>query len=231
MNPPALARNEGRTALWNAGIEAFSAILDHPFLRGLADGSLPRERFRHYVEQDRLYLAEFGRGLALLAARAPDETVRGTLCRQVNGAIEVERALHAQFAKAWPAADEPRTASPTTLLYTSFLLTSVHGGSFAEGLCAHLPCYWIYGEVGLELSKHRSPDPLYRQWIAAYGDPAFQTVVEEALEIFDGQWARLDPETRSRCLARYRTAARLEWRFWNAAWSLEDWSLVPTDPR
>lgn len=33
-----------------------SAILAHPFLRGLADGSLDEGTFRHYVVQDALYL-------------------------------------------------------------------------------------------------------------------------------------------------------------------------------
>lgn len=35
---------------------ACSAILAHPFLAGLADGSLEEQAFKHYVVQDSLYL-------------------------------------------------------------------------------------------------------------------------------------------------------------------------------
>jgi len=46
-----------------------------------------------------------------------------------------------------------RTAvpAPTNLAYTSYLLATVRGGSYAEGVGVVLPCYWIYAAVGKEL--------------------------------------------------------------------------------
>jgi hypothetical protein len=32
--------------------DVYAAILRHPFVTGLTDGSLPREAFRHYIVQD-----------------------------------------------------------------------------------------------------------------------------------------------------------------------------------
>src|ERR687896_305929 len=43
----------------------------HPFVRGIGDATLPEERFRFYVRQDYRFLIEYGRLLALGAARAP----------------------------------------------------------------------------------------------------------------------------------------------------------------
>ena len=49
---------QGFTAnLWDAASPIFAAILEHPFLRGLTDGSLPEEKFQFYVQQDSLYHA------------------------------------------------------------------------------------------------------------------------------------------------------------------------------
>ena len=49
---------------------------DHPFVRGIGDGTLDLERFRFWVRQDYRFLIEYGRLLALGAARAPDlETI------------------------------------------------------------------------------------------------------------------------------------------------------------
>ncbi|WP_309233774.1 hypothetical protein [Conexibacter sp. W3-3-2] len=49
----------------------------HPFVRGIADGTLDPRCFEHYVRQDYVFLIEYARLLALGAARAPDlETMR-----------------------------------------------------------------------------------------------------------------------------------------------------------
>ena len=39
--------------------------LQHPFVRGLADGSLPVERFRFYLRQDYVFLIDYCRVFAL----------------------------------------------------------------------------------------------------------------------------------------------------------------------
>src|SRR5271166_1369127 len=46
--------------------------LKHPFVRGLADGTLSVDRFRFYLVQDYLFLIEYSRVFALAAAKARD---------------------------------------------------------------------------------------------------------------------------------------------------------------
>jgi thiaminase/transcriptional activator TenA len=64
--------------LWQSIEPIYAAILRHPFLRGLTDGSLPRESFKFYAVQDALYLREFARALSLAGAKAPRTT--GSSC-------------------------------------------------------------------------------------------------------------------------------------------------------
>jgi len=54
--------------LWHSIEPIYAAILRHPFIAGLTDGSLPRESFKFYAVQDALYLREFARSLAIAAA-------------------------------------------------------------------------------------------------------------------------------------------------------------------
>ena len=42
--------------IWKRGMPQYERILRHPFLRGLADGTLAPERFARYMAQDELYL-------------------------------------------------------------------------------------------------------------------------------------------------------------------------------
>src|SRR5919197_352369 len=58
--------------LWASMAPIYAAILRHPFLAGLTDGSLPRESFVFYAVQDALYLREFARGRQSHAAGADE---------------------------------------------------------------------------------------------------------------------------------------------------------------
>ena len=60
------------TDAWARTADVRSAIDALPFVQGLADGTLDRERFTYYMAQDALYLADYGRVLATLAGQATD---------------------------------------------------------------------------------------------------------------------------------------------------------------
>src|SRR6266545_8014671 len=83
--------------LWKSIEAIYAAILRHPFVTGLTDGSLPRETFRFYAVQDALYLRDFARALSLAAAKALDEDWIITFNQHAAGALQVERALHESF--------------------------------------------------------------------------------------------------------------------------------------
>jgi thiaminase (transcriptional activator TenA) len=83
--------------LWAAMEPIYGAILAHPFVRGLTDGSLSHESFRFYVVQDALYLREFARALSVAAARAPVDDWIIMFNEHAANALRVERALHEGF--------------------------------------------------------------------------------------------------------------------------------------
>src|SRR5436853_956037 len=118
-----LAAMRFTAALWTAMTPIYGAILRHPFLAGLTDGSLPRERFRFYVVQDALYLREFARALSLAAARAPEDDWIVMFNEHAAGALRVERALHEGFFKDFGlSADEVAATppAPTNPRYSSY---------------------------------------------------------------------------------------------------------------
>jgi thiaminase/transcriptional activator TenA len=208
--------------LWAEIDDVYAAILAHPFLRGLTDGTLPQEAFRHYVVQDAHYLRDYARALAVCGARAPDEDAVVMFCEHAAGAVEVERALHASFLADWglgPGALDDLPAGPTTVAYTSYLLATCHAGSWAEAVGAVLPCYWIYARVGAELLERGSPDPLYQRWIDTYGGDEFAAIVRAVLEVADRLGASLS-EAR-----HFRATSRYEWMFWDAGLRREAWPV------
>jgi thiaminase (transcriptional activator TenA) len=217
-----------RDRMWSAMEDVFARILAHPFVAGLTDGSLPRDAFAHYVVQDALYLVDYARALAVVGAKGPDEHAIAMFASHARGAIEVERSLHlGLFAELGITEAQVRAAPvmPTTLAYTSYLLRSCHQGSFAEGLAAVLPCYWIYAEVGARLLARSSPDRAYARWIATYGGEEFAAIVADVLALVDRVGAPASAPEQAAMRAHVVTTARYEWMFWDAAWRRETWPV------
>jgi thiaminase/transcriptional activator TenA len=212
--------------LWAEAHGTYAAILTHPFLTGLTDGSLDPERFIHFVVQDALYLREFARVLTVVGSKAPTHAGVGMFARHAASTVEVELALHESLLTELGIQNvDTVPVAPTTLAYTSYLLATAYRGTFADGLAAVLPCYWIYAEVGAELLKHGSPDPRYQRWIDTYADDEYQTIVAEVLTLADNVGPDLSAADETCARAHFATTARYEWMFWDAAWRREEWPV------
>lgn len=217
-----------RDELWGEIDGIYARILEHPFIGGLTDGSLPQDAFRHYVTQDSHYLRGYARALTVCAAKAPTEDDTRMFAEHASGAIAVEQEMHAEFTEALGGSAEraaTQQVAPTTRAYVSYLLATCHGGSFAEGLGAVLPCYWIYARVGEDLLVRSSPDPLYARWIQTYGGEEFQAIVSAVLDLTDRLGADLSPVEKARMNEHFVTTSRYEWMFWDAAWRRETWPV------
>jgi thiaminase/transcriptional activator TenA len=214
--------------LWSESAGVYAAILDHPFLAGLTSGALDARAFAYYVAQDAHYLREYARALAIVGAKAPTHADTGMFARHAAGTVDVELALHGTLLDelGLDAAAVDRTpVAPTTRAYTSYLLATAYGGSFAEGVAAVLPCYWIYAEVGAALVAQGSPDARYQRWIDTYAGEEFAAVVDEVLALADRIGPALGAVDEARARAHFATTARYEWMFWDAAWRQEPWPL------
>ena len=214
--------------LWEDIAGIYAAILAHPFLAGLSDGSLARDAFAFYVVQDALYLQRYAHALAAVASRAPDTAGTQMFAQHAADVITVERELHGSLLAdlgidpATIAAAEP---APTNLAYTSYLLATVTGGSYAEAVGAVLPCYWIYWEVGKRLLGRGSPDPTYQRWIGTYGGADFGATVQDVLAVTDALGPGLGLAERARVHQHFRTTSRYEWMFWDMGYRMESWPV------
>jgi thiaminase/transcriptional activator TenA len=214
--------------LWETIAPTFGAIVSHPFLIGIADGSLPPERFIYFVEQDRLYLRAFSRALSFAAGHAVNPADTALLTGSAATAIAVEEGMHVELLAGFgvdPEEMEPAELSPNGELYVQTILAQAARGPFSEALAAVLACFWIYAEVGKELIAKGSPDPRYQRWIETYGDPQFAATVAAVLEIVDRIGAEAGEAERARVEAIFAQGCRLEWMFWDAAWREQSWPI------
>jgi len=221
--------SESLTAdLWNDITGIYAAILEHPFVTGLTDGTLPGDAFAYYVVQDALYLRDYAKTLAIVAGKAPDTAGTEMFARHAAEIITVERVLHDSLMGELgldPATMDEEQPAPTTLAYTSYLLATALSGSYAEGVGVVLPCYWIYHEVGRELLRRGSPNVQYQKWIDTYADDQYGDVVRSVLDVADGLGGQLGPAERALVGRHFRTTSQYEWMFWDAGYRQERWPV------
>jgi thiaminase/transcriptional activator TenA len=212
--------------LQEAGTDAWAAAVTHPMVRAIADGTLPHETFRRYFTQNVLYLEEYARAIALTVAKAPDRDAISTLSRFQTQIVENEIPANLAFLDRLggdPATVDGRgTMLPTTDAYTRHLLSTCRLGDCADGLTAVLPCQWSYGELARPLTADPPADPIYADWIAMFGDDAYDTLVAETTALLD---RLVDPDDADRMAALSRIFER------STHFEAEFWDMAYGDPR
>jgi len=215
-------------SLWGSIGDIYDKTLNHPFIRGLIEGSLDEDAFRFYVIQDALYLRDYARGLALLGAKAPQDRWLMMFIEHARDVILVERALHESFFKDWQLTDEEiysTPMAPTNLLYTSYLLKTAYERPFREILGCFLPCYWIYWEVGKELERRGSPKELFRRWIQTYSSEQYASIVRQVLEVMDQVSQGLKEEDLRLIRNHFIVTSKLEYLFWDMGFQKQVWGI------
>ncbi|QTX04291.1 bifunctional hydroxymethylpyrimidine kinase/phosphomethylpyrimidine kinase [Agromyces archimandritae] len=209
--------SEVEAAWWGEIAELRARIDSLPFVRGLADGTLPPDVFEEYLAQDAHYLRSYSRVLAEASRLAPEapEQAFWAACAQhcLDGELE-----HHHDRLGDPGVDPVRPNAVNTA-YLDHLVASAARGGYAELIAAVLPCFWIYDDLGRRLiagdlgPAARSPEHPYADWLAMYGDPAFEITTRQAIDTVMAVASRSTPEVRGRMLRAFRRSAECELAF------------------
>ena len=196
--------------LWSDASDLAQACRTHPFVTGLADGTLPRESFQHYVGQDAFFLDAFARAYALCLAKAPDRAAMQTFRELLDGAM-AELDLHRSYAERWDVDLHP-SPTPATRAYTDFLLQVAALEPVAHACAAMTPCMRLYAWLGEQLAPVADPSSPYVEWVETYADDGFEALAATLEDLLDGL-----PGEEDAIAERYRTAMELELAFFASA--------------
>ncbi|BAZ44469.1 putative transcriptional activator TenA [Chondrocystis sp. NIES-4102] len=214
---------------WKNIDNIYNSILTMEFIQELQKGSLSPNLFQQYIIQDAIYLGEFSRTLAIISAKAPTPELQLQFARNSQDALVVERSLHEEFFAEFNISAKVALASqpsPTCLNYTNFLLATAYQYSFAVGVAAVVPCFWIYLEVGKYIYQHceNQVNP-YQKWIDTYIDPDFETAVQEVIRVANSMAIKVGAEELELMNQVFYRASQFEWMFWDSAYNLETWKI------
>jgi hydroxymethylpyrimidine/phosphomethylpyrimidine kinase len=196
--------------LWRRNADLAQRCLAHPFVRGLADGSLSVGAFGRYVAQDAFFLRSFLRAFALCAGRTADLQAAGVLADMQRGTLE-ELDLHASYARSLGIDLERVEPLPAASAYCDFLLRCAWQEEPGVALAAMTPCLRLYHHLGSELARAGIPAHHYAEWIRTYSSPEFGAQTARLEALLD----RLAVDTPAVDEA-YRRAMRCELDFFSA---------------
>lgn len=213
--------------LLEAGQDIWAAQKDHPFVHELATGTLDEAAFEHWVKQDYRYLLDYARLFAIAGTKATNEETMTHLLGVAHQVLDHEMDLHRDFAADYGISDAELEAvekAPTCVAYTNFLIRTAYEGSIAEIAAALYPCMQGYLDVGEHMVSLATDEHRYTPFIEMYTSDEFREATDWCRDFVD-RCGEQFPGEHDAMRAAFLTSAKLEYRFWEMAYTQEGWDL------
>lgn len=213
--------------LLDAAKDVWMQYNKHPFVLGLQNGTLDREKFRYYIIQDFLYLKDYVKVFALGIAKAKSvETTRlfsNYITLLTGSEMDIHRGYMGKFAITQEELDTtPRALN--SLSYTSFMLRVAYEEEEAEILTAILACAYSYEGIVkkmLENNPSAADHEFYGEWVKGYLSPEYaerNVILLRAVENLTKNYT----EAQLKHLTDIFTAcSRFELAFWDMGWEMK----------
>lgn len=209
-----------------AAAAIWDQCLQHPFVRGLGDGSLPLEKFQYFMLQDYLYLFDYAKVFALGMTKARDPQLMEDFAKNIHAILFGEMDLHRSYMKRLGISEEEvRHVSPAldALSYTHYMLAVAASGGPREIIASILACSWSYAEIGKSLAKLPGAldHPFYGDWIRGYTSKDYVETNAALIARMDQLAEGASEADLAHLSDIFVHCSRYELGFWDMAWELK----------
>jgi thiaminase len=206
--------------LVEANRDLWAAMADHPFVLGLAEGTLPDSALQAWVQQDRIFVVQERWVLAALRSHGLPSRLDALLADLDRSLVlEAEAFTRTAAEHGFAAEVEPW---PVCLGYTSYLLCAARGGVL-EGLTALYAAERAYLDTWTAVAERSPADSAYHAWIQNWSGEAFRTFVSALGRGLDELAGTPSPALAHRLGLLFTRTARFELAFWEMCWSGQAW--------
>ncbi len=208
--------------LWTRASEIINKHLYHQFSLRLAQGTLPTDVFRFYLQQDAIYIKHYAQAMNIMARKAPTEEIKELFLKLSQESYQLEHIFQEELFRDYQV-EKSQVMQPACLAYTSYLIATISTSTFIEGLTALLPCFWVYLENGKKIAKDSIENNPYQAWIDTYVSEEFiaQTeLVKKFVNIYSENLSELELDKLSTI---FNYSCRLDLQFMDDAYHLRKW--------
>lgn len=198
--------------------------MQHPFIKGLGDGTLDRKKFENYLIQDSLYLKEYGKVYAhvfLLTNNIGDLQFLHTCMGVV---VSDETNMHTKYLQDYDLdvyKVDHLELKPANRNYLDYMLSFTKGGDAKEIFMSVLPCTLTYEYIGKTLKAEAGKeieDNYYGPWIESYAGKDFEDFSIRSLEFIDSICEGIGEEEKEKLINIYLKSCEYEMKFWDMSY-------------
>ena len=215
--------------LRSACAKEWASYCNHEFVQRIGDATLPEQSFRHYLEQDYLFLIHFSRAWALAVYKADTLADMRAATSTLDAIINYEMELHVKYCAGWGITEqemELKNEARANMAYTRYVLERGLAGDVLDLHVALAPCVIGYAVIGKNLvndPKTKLEGNPYKDWIEMYSGEEFQNVAKSAVLNLDKLAASRMGTGRFEGLVKtFLQATSLETGFWDMGLYLQD---------
>lgn len=194
----------------------------HPFVTGIRDGNLPRDKFRRYIIQDFLYLEDYAKVFAVGVAKAKSiktATLFAKYIAVMNGELDVHKGYMGKFCVS---EREVKKRTLDNLSYTSYMLRVAYEEGEAEILTAILPCAYSYEVIAKKIAKDNPNavnDEFYGDWIRGYSSEEYSVENKILTDTLNSLTKYYTNEQKEHLVDIFTACSMYEMRFWDMSMS------------
>ena len=203
--------------LLKATEDIWAGYHEHPFVQGIKNGTLDREKFRRYIIQDYWYLMDYTKVFAVGVAKSKSVETMKMFAKYIQAILDGEVNVHNGYMGVFGITREELDNRS----YTSYMLSVAYKGGEAEVLTAIFSCAYSYEVIARKMVEENpsAPDhPFYGRWVRGYITERYthnNVLLMEMIERLTVDYT----EEQLRYLEEIFTAcSRYEASFWDMAW-------------
>lgn len=208
----------------------WESYLEHPFVKGIGEGTLDKEKFIHYMKQDYVYLIEYSRVFAIGSTKANDLKTMTIFANLLHGTMNFEMDLHRKYAEKFNISNEELEVtepSATMTAYTSYMISQAQLGGVENAIAAVLACAWSYNWIGKKLAEWPGAleHDLYGNWVQMYSSEGFTEIAEDCIDLIN-DIAKDKPEHELKRIEDiFVRTSYFEYMFWEMAEEVSMWPV------
>ena len=207
-----------------AAEEIWKAYNEHPFVIGIQNGTLDKDKFRYYMIQDYLYLEDYAKTFAIGVAKAKSLITASLFAKYINvmnGELNVHEGY---FAKLKITQEEIDSAcrSLSNLSYTSYMLRVAYEEGEAEILAAILACAYSYEIIAKNIVKNNPSsvnDEFYGDWVKGFISDSYSAENAVLLEEMNRLSENYTEKQIQHLVDTFVACSRYELAFWEMSWT------------
>ncbi len=205
--------------------EVWTAYNEHPFVLGIQNGTLEREKFRFYMIQDYLYLGDYAKIFALGVAKATSLSNAMLFSKYIsvmNGELNVHSNYMARLGITQEDIDSAKR-SLDSLSYTSYMLRVAYEETEVEIVAAILACAYSYEVIAKKMVENNPAavdDEFYGSWISGYVSEEYSEENRVLIELLDDMTKTYTPAQIEHLKDVFLACSRYEMAFWDLSWNM-----------